>query len=78
MQSCTTLRTGLRNSSIGVPMVMMSGPVREISAGDDVKMSRFCLSTLASRSSPPYSMNGSRPDCKAASTARLVSWTLTR
>ncbi len=33
MQSCTTLRTGLRNSSIGVPMVMMTGPPVEITIG---------------------------------------------
>ena len=78
MQSCTTLRTGLRNSSIGVPMVMMSGPVGEISAGEEVKTSRSRLSARSSSSSPPCSMNGSRPDRKVASASRLRSCTLTR
>ena len=34
-----TLRTGLRNSSIGVPMVMMTGALGEMSDGREVNMS---------------------------------------
>ena len=36
-QSWTTLRTGLRNSSIGVPMVMITGPSPEMRSDELVK-----------------------------------------
>ena len=50
MQSCTTRRTGLRNSSTGVPMVTITGPLVEISLGVLVKTSRLSASALVSRS----------------------------
>ena len=46
MQSCTTLRTGLRNSSIGVPMVTMTGAFADISAGAEVKTQPVLLERL--------------------------------
>ena len=40
MQSWMTWRSGLRNSSTGVPIVTMTGPESEISLGLLVKLRR--------------------------------------
>jgi len=52
----------VRNSSTGVPMVTMTGPLRVIASGADVKTSRLFASALASKGAAPCSMNGSLPD----------------
>ena len=77
MHSWITLRTGLRNSSTGVPIVMITGPLVEMSSGRLVKNSRLSASALVSSGCAPFSMNGTRPDFKVASVCSLRSLTLT-
>ena len=77
-QFCTTRRTGLRNSSIGVPMVTITGPPVEIRSGAWVNTSRLAASALASTASAPSSMKGRRPACSVFNVSWLRSLTLTR
>src|SRR6185369_11647127 len=76
MHSWITLRTGLRNSSTGVPMVMITGPLVDMSSGRLVKNSRLSANALVSSGWAPLSMNGTRPDFKVASVCSLRSLTL--
>ncbi len=50
MHSCTTSRVGLWNSSIGVPMVMMTGPDVEIPAGRVAENQAVALQCLRQQS----------------------------
>ncbi len=77
MQRWISACTGLRNSSTGVPMVTMTGPVRLISFGEDVKMSRRLSNAFANSGAAPCSINGNFPELSSASAASLMSLTLT-
>ena len=61
MHSWITLRTGLRNSSTGVPIVMITGTLVEMSSGRLVKNNRLSASALVSSGWAPFSMNGPGP-----------------
>src|SRR5262245_32848237 len=58
-------------------MVIITGPVRPIASGDDVKSNLLPASARASNGAAPCSMNGNLPDLNVASAASLRSLTLT-
>ena len=51
-------------------MVTMTGPVRLISFGEDVKMSRWLSNAFAKSGAAPCSINGNFPELNIASAVR--------
>jgi len=72
-----TLRTGLRNSSTGVPMVMITGPARGYLAGPAGEEQPFVGKRLNEQRLGVVSMKGTRPDFNVARVCSLMSLMLT-